>query len=171
MAGYNGYSMSNNAVDAYESGEKPMSKWTKTEMLKAIPAEYRDSFKGFKAAILKNVLLRESSWHHTSSHYNRTYFYAVVEIDEDNAAALIARCESQSAAALIARCESQSAAAPVKKEEPKKSIHRVKYLVWGGTRKRPKAEEVVEECEVIGNWAMTSNGKKSTTARGFEFLS
>lgn len=159
MAGYNGYSMSNNAVDAYESGEKPMSKWTKTEMLKAIPAEYRDGFKGFKAAILKNVLLRESSWHHTSSHYNRTYFYAVVEIDEDNAAALIARCESQ------------SAAAPVKKEEPKKSIHRVKYLVWGGTRKRPKAEEVIEECEVIGNWAMTSNGKKSTTARGFEFLS
>lgn len=29
MAGYSGYSMSNNAVDAYESGEKPRSKWTK----------------------------------------------------------------------------------------------------------------------------------------------
>jgi len=29
MSGYDGYSMSNNAVDAYENGEKPISKWTK----------------------------------------------------------------------------------------------------------------------------------------------
>ena len=28
MAGYRGFSMSNNAVDAYNSGEKPFSKWT-----------------------------------------------------------------------------------------------------------------------------------------------
>jgi hypothetical protein len=33
MAGYNGYAMSNNAVSAYENGEKPISKWTKAEML------------------------------------------------------------------------------------------------------------------------------------------
>lgn len=34
MAGYYGYSMSNNAVEAYKSGEKPFSKWTKTEIIK-----------------------------------------------------------------------------------------------------------------------------------------
>lgn len=39
MAGYSGYSMSNNAVDAYESGEKPRSKWTKAAILNAIEAE------------------------------------------------------------------------------------------------------------------------------------
>lgn len=27
MAGYQGYSMSNNAVQAYKHGEKPRSKW------------------------------------------------------------------------------------------------------------------------------------------------
>ena len=36
MAGYNGFSMSNNAISAYESGEKPLSKWTKTEIVNAI---------------------------------------------------------------------------------------------------------------------------------------
>lgn len=36
MAGYNGYSMSNNAVAAYQNGEKPLSKWTKKEILNQI---------------------------------------------------------------------------------------------------------------------------------------
>lgn len=36
MAGYRGFSMSNNAVDAYNSGEKPFSKWTKSEILKEV---------------------------------------------------------------------------------------------------------------------------------------
>lgn len=36
MAGYNGYSMSNNAVAAYQDGEKPLSKWTKKEILNRI---------------------------------------------------------------------------------------------------------------------------------------
>lgn len=33
MSGYKGYSMSNNAVAAYSEGKKPMSKWTKSEIL------------------------------------------------------------------------------------------------------------------------------------------
>lgn len=36
MAGYNGYSMSNNAVTAYSNGEKPLSKWTRSAILTAI---------------------------------------------------------------------------------------------------------------------------------------
>ena len=36
MAGYNGWSMSNNAVAAYEDGEKPLSKWTKADIFDAI---------------------------------------------------------------------------------------------------------------------------------------
>lgn len=36
MAGYNGFSMSNNAVSAYENGEKPLSKWTKKNIIGAI---------------------------------------------------------------------------------------------------------------------------------------
>lgn len=33
MAGYYGYSMSNNAKAAYEMDEKPFSKWSKGEIL------------------------------------------------------------------------------------------------------------------------------------------
>ena len=37
MAGYAGYSMSNNAVDAYNEGEMPLSKWTKKKFLELLP--------------------------------------------------------------------------------------------------------------------------------------
>ena len=36
MSGYNAWSMSNNAIAAYEDGEKPLSKWTKAEILDTI---------------------------------------------------------------------------------------------------------------------------------------
>ena len=36
MAGYDGYSMSNNARAAYTNEEKPLSKWTKSELLDGI---------------------------------------------------------------------------------------------------------------------------------------
>ena len=36
MSGYYGYSMSNNAVEAYENGERPLSKWRKSDILEAI---------------------------------------------------------------------------------------------------------------------------------------
>lgn len=34
--GYSGYSMSNNAVAAYEDGEKPLSKWSKSDIILAV---------------------------------------------------------------------------------------------------------------------------------------
>lgn len=42
MAGYQGYSMSNNAVQAYKQGEKPRSKWTKAEVV-AICGNFGDT--------------------------------------------------------------------------------------------------------------------------------
>ena len=72
--------MSNNAVYAYENGEKPISKWTKSDIL----SEIANIDEG-KAALVKDIplstlkqnLLYNSSYHHTSSHYNKTQFYAV----------------------------------------------------------------------------------------------
>lgn len=83
MAGYKGYSMSNNAVSAYENGEKPYSRWTKAAIVSelenddSIPQEVLQAAQGMPAAELKNVVLVKSSWHHTSAHYNRTDFYTV----------------------------------------------------------------------------------------------
>lgn len=42
MAGYHNYSMSNNAVAAYENGEMPLSKWSKKAILAAVAAALRD---------------------------------------------------------------------------------------------------------------------------------
>lgn len=81
-AGYHGYSMSNNAVDAYENGEKPLSKWAKTDILSELhEIGYSDDViqiaKNLSLAELKSIFLYKSSWHHTSKMYNRTNFYSV----------------------------------------------------------------------------------------------
>ena len=86
MAGYSGYSMSNNAVAAYESGERTLSKWTKkaiVERILELAAEREplsidiDFIKSLPVKTLKDIVLCESSWHHTSKMYNRTKFFDV----------------------------------------------------------------------------------------------
>jgi hypothetical protein len=57
MAGYYNFSMSNNAVDAYDRGLIPASK------IKGIPAE-----------LIKEYCASEE-WHHSSKEYNRVDFY------------------------------------------------------------------------------------------------
>lgn len=93
MSGYYNYSMSNNAVAAYEAGEKPSSKWAKKVILNEImeicdDAEKIGIIKKLNVNELKEYFLIPSSWHHTSKFYNKTYFYALdtdflntVEID------------------------------------------------------------------------------------------
>lgn len=76
MAGYDGYSMSNNAVAAYESGEKPLSQWTKgdiiSEIERLVSAKEIDisfdiaNLKKVPVSTLKDVCLKQTSWHHTS---------------------------------------------------------------------------------------------------------
>lgn len=166
MAGYYGYSMSNNAVGAYNSGEMPLSKWTKANLISAIEdvlrggdAEIRfsmDALKKLPLAALKELILEYSSWHHTSSHYNRTNFYSV------NVDAISKLTDDRIAD--IAKKHN------VKKESPKTVVRKCHFLTWGGTRNHRKCYEHVEECEVAGNWAMTSFGKKSIKANGFWFV-
>jgi hypothetical protein len=87
MAGYYHYSMSNNAVEAYDSGQKPMSKWTKKAIFEAlasydVKSEHFELFKAMTVDQLRSTLLTYCGWHHTSKYFNRTDFYQV-EYDED----------------------------------------------------------------------------------------
>lgn len=76
--GYDGYSMSNNARAAYENGEKPLSNWTKTDIIDAIQDINPDiDCSRLNAATLKKEFLTQTSWHHTSKFYNRTNFYSI----------------------------------------------------------------------------------------------
>ncbi len=63
MAGYNGFSMSNNAVDAYARGLLPASKAAR---------EF-----GFKSTAAVRACVHPSEWHHTSKEFNATDFYDV----------------------------------------------------------------------------------------------
>ncbi len=75
-SGYHGYSMSNNAVDAYNRGKAPLSKIT-TQML--IEAGWIYSRK-LAMALAKKGEWQPSEWHHTSKYYNKTDFYDVDEL-------------------------------------------------------------------------------------------
>ncbi|MDR2151449.1 MAG: hypothetical protein LBO72_01395, partial [Helicobacteraceae bacterium] len=85
-AGYDGYSMSNNARAAYAEGKKPLSKWTRQEILTQAERELKnnpdtdltlDYLKTLDLDALKHATLRETEWHHTSKFYNETSFYDV----------------------------------------------------------------------------------------------
>ena len=84
--GYIGCSMSVNAREAYRSGEKPKSKWTKKAMLEAIEAYCRlfdMPYNGEFSKMKKDELFREffhwTSWHHTGKYANETDFYGLNE--------------------------------------------------------------------------------------------
>lgn len=151
MAGYNGYSMSNNAVNAYANGEKPYSKWTKADILDEIPSELKDIAKKLTAAEMRGLFLHRTSWHHTSSHYNRTDFYSVWTdgITADTITAVIANRK------------------PVEKKPAQLVKAKAHYLTWEGSRKHPKAVHHEEYVILNEKWAFTPDGKKSRSANGF----
>lgn len=78
MAGYDGFSMSNNAREAYRQGKAPLSKWTKYMILAQLREEYPELYpvaKQCRFEFLRERLLYSIEWHHTSSKYNCTDFY------------------------------------------------------------------------------------------------
>ena len=164
MAGYSGYSMSNNAVMAYEDGEKPLSKWTKAEIMEGIKKseiELKCSIEKLQKMpikLLKEVALSYSSWHHTSNRFNKTDFYS---IDEDK----LEELTDDKIEKMVFDYKSEKVPGPVEER------WRCAFLEWSGTRKHPKATEIVEEGVVKGDWFYRNDGtKKKTTANGFKFI-
>lgn len=77
--GYVGSKMSIRASAAYESGEMPISKWTKSEICEQLTEMFGDAardFKSFKKSDLMCILER-SSWHHTGKFAQCTDFYRI----------------------------------------------------------------------------------------------
>lgn len=85
-SGYSGWSMSNNAVAAYENGEMPRSKWTKKAIIQAVGSycddydlAYDPQIEKMKKEELFNRFIELTSWHHTSKYCNATNFYGINE--------------------------------------------------------------------------------------------
>lgn len=164
MAGYYGYSMSNNAVSAYADGEKPLSKWSKVDILSEIQGMDLKlncdlgKLKKMPAKALKEVCLYQSSWHHTSNHFNQTNFYS---IDVDR----IEMLTNDEIDNIISGTQKEVIAKPL--EEKWKCA----FLEWSGSRKHPKATECTEIGIVNGDWFYRADGsKKKTSAKGFRFI-
>lgn len=78
-SGYDGYSMSKRAVEAYGNGEKPYSKWKKSDILELLEehdtsVEY-DFLKKLPLTVLKKMYIKYSSYHHTGKYCKSTDFY------------------------------------------------------------------------------------------------
>lgn len=168
MSGYSGWAISNNAVEAYYNGEKPLSKWKKSDIIEAIENAVKEEeltlncsiekLNKMPLKILKSLCLSYSSWHHTSNHYNKTDFYS---LDVENIAELTDEIIDNK----IANNKSG------KKTELTEERWKCAFLEWGGTRKHPKATEVIEEGIVKGDWFYRKDGsKKRITANGFKFI-
>ena len=141
MAGYYGYSKSNNAVIAEENGLQ-----TAGGIAKMIG-------RGATAAGVASILSPDE-WHHTSKHFNRTNYY-----DWERA------CEDYEGGA-----ESLTAAIIEASKPQQAQTHegcKVQYLEWGGTRRRPRATE----CTVYGCTVDDKGGAFLfiTTAEGQQF--
>ena len=171
MPGYCGYSMSWNAVSAYNEGEKPMSKWTKTAVLEAIERAIDEQeltlicdiekLKKTPAGVLKRICLTYSSWHHTSKYYNQTEFYS---IDVDVMEALT----DEEIDKAIEDFKLERNKSNDKDKQVVEEVWRCSYLEWSGTRKHPKAESREAVGVIRNGWFYLSNGhKKKTTSRGF----
>ena len=166
MAGYYGFAMSNNAINAYSNGEKPLTKWSKSDILEELATDYNEQnceefkliAKMKKSTLVKRCLIK-SSWHHTSKHFNKTDFYIV----RNN----LLLCSAQELKDILKReKEETKKSKEAKKEAPKKTRVRCEFLVWSGTRKHPHADAIISTGEIIGNWFYSEEytGKKSITA-------
>jgi hypothetical protein len=172
MAGYDGLSMSNNARKAYEEGEKPKSKWTKKVILETVEKSVKsgelelvcsfDKLKKVPLPALQEYCLVLSSWHHTSMHYNRTYFYKIelgcleAFTDEDIDELLE---------------EYKAKISNKKREDTQEEMWECKYLSWrrGWKTQKSWAKEVTAVGIIKGNWFYLPNGhRKSINANGFE---
>lgn len=139
-SGYNGYSMSNRAVEAYDNGEKPLSKWTKAAIIDEVKDNIDENNTPFTMAVLEkapkavlvDLLLRRSSWHHTSSYCNSTDFYSV-DID------LLKQLTNE---AIKESVESHKTTTCKKEPVVNKYKGIIRYLEWSGTRNHPKATEM-----------------------------
>lgn len=138
-SGYDGWSMSKNASAAYECGEKPLSKWTKSEILSLIEDDYPETAKkleSVKRDVLRNHLLSYSGYHHTSSYFNSTDFYEIdFDVIEDLTDEEIEEWKNE----------------VVEVEKPVSIKYRgsIHYLEWGGSRKHPKAfDRYIEDVNI-----------------------
>lgn len=159
--GYIGNKMSVRAYEAYESGEKPLSKWSKVEIINTV-LDFRDDFEydelnKYSKDVLK-CFLTYSSWHHTGTYFNETAFYSLDESFIENEKDYIFKVLDEKMKELKKEKKIQ------KDEEKLEKCHFI-YTEFEGTRKHPKAVDCEAYGIIKGNWIYMESGKKSLNGK------
>jgi hypothetical protein len=141
MAGYHGYSKSNNALDAESEGRHTASK-----LARRLGVDTQ--------AVTDHCSSRE--FHHTSKWYNATYYYdepaLLIEADSGLDADDLDDDEREEAAAKLTAMRADTAARRRSKRKPPEVWEgcTVTWLEWSGSRAHPKCNERTEkECKVV----------------------
>ena len=155
---YRGHSISEEALTAYSAGAKPLSKWTKPEIILAlsvrdVPEEWIHRLSKLPVAVLREKLLQKTGSYYTSCWFRLTDFYKVTEPDEQT----VIDCEALA-------CAKQNA----QNTEIVNGI--ATYPVWTGTRRNPEHEDYNVKGFIRGQWFYGEDGaRKSIYGKGFRF--
>ena len=147
---YIGRKMSHRAHQAYENGEKPLSKRKKDEILHLLSQESELDFTDMTLPMLKEFFLIKSGWHHTGKFYNKTAFYRF-EFDPK-------RWDQEQ----INYCAALKKGEKKQKKENNYITARIKYHFRSGTRKHPiyNSEEEIVRFRSLDGKVKTKNGNK-----------
>ena len=149
-----GYSrgMSNRAVSAYIRGIKPLSKIRKSDLEEA---GFEGTLKTAKT-LAKYGMWTPCEWHHSSGYYNRVDFYNpedLLELNDDEIKEVL----------------------ELEKSKPKTEEKKIRvtghYLVWGGSRNRPKVIGKKKfKGVLIGKWIhVDGGGRKKANGNYIEY--
>lgn len=162
---YIGNKMSVRAYEAYENGEKPISKWLKSDIEKAVLKRRKDFNKKelnrYNKEALKAFLIC-SSWHHTGSYFNETNFYS---LDEN----FVELPKKEILDELNNRMDDSKKAKEAKKKEKLQKCL-IKFIEWKGTRKHPKAVYCEAYGILKGKWIYTEECKKSLNGKYIQII-
>jgi len=153
MSGYDGFSMSNNARDAYDQGKRPLSQF-KAADLKA--AGWPGTL-AFAQWLGREGHWQPCEWHHSSKEFNATDFFDPIELvewwdglDDAERSELLQR--------FISTIRPRKAAEEVRVEGT--------YIAWSGSRRHPKATEVEFTGTLRGDWiTLDGGGRKKASGR------
>lgn len=147
---YIGTRMSYRAYQAYENGEKPLSKRKKDEILYLLSLESELDFSDMTLEMLKEFFLLKSGWHHTGKFYNKTAFYRF-EFDPKS-------WDQQQ----IDYCIALRKGEKKQKKENNYITARIKYHFRAGSKKHPiyNSEEEIVRFRSLDGKVNTKNGNK-----------
>lgn len=139
QSGYVGCKMSERAQEAYDNGERPMSKWNKWDILSELEYDLDDEaivkLSKYSVQALKNVCLEWTSWHHTGSYANETDFYKVIDGRDANLNQMFMDLDAEEKELKEFRKRQREEKRLLESTEEKCYFE---YGVWTGTKKHPK---------------------------------